>query len=162
MEVNTRDLENAASGLRLMSDVRVQVQGEKLIVTIENVKEAHYQQTFPRGLWPYRLIKERETLGQRQEIDLVQKSKYVESVGYENGNTFIVTLDNGLIKSIELPQKLSINGKNMMRALAPVLQMDITGRDQEMWTRLEVSTTYFHSLLILIVSKCAEKYPWRM
>ena len=139
VQVTTRDLESAGTGLRLMSDVRVQVRGDKLIVSIENVKEAHYQQTFPEGMWPYRLVKDLEQNRQRQEIDQVQRSKYIDSVGYENGNTFIVTLENGLVKSIELPQRLSINGKNMMRALASVLQMDVTGRDMDLWTRLEVS-----------------------
>ena len=36
------------------TDVRVQVQGQKLIVTIENVKEAHHQHMFPANMWPYR------------------------------------------------------------------------------------------------------------
>ena len=139
VQVTTRDLVSAGSGLRLMSDVRVQVRGDKLIVSIENVKEAHYQQTFPEGMWPYRLVKDLEQNRQRQEIDQIQRSKYIDSVGYENGNTFIVTLENGLVKSIELPQRLSINGKNMMRALASVLQMDVTGRDMDLWTRLENS-----------------------
>ena len=54
-QVVNRDLESAASGLRILSDVRVQVQGQKLTVTIENVKEAHYQHKFPANMWPYRL-----------------------------------------------------------------------------------------------------------
>ena len=54
VQVINRDLESAASGLRLLSDVRVQVQGQKLIVTIENVKEAHHQHMFPANMWPYR------------------------------------------------------------------------------------------------------------
>ena len=66
-------------------------------------------------------------------------SRYIESAGFENGNTFIVTLDNGIVQNIELPEGLSTNGKNMMRALASVLQMDVTERDQDMWTRLERS-----------------------
>ena len=141
VQVNTRDLQSAASGLRLLSDVRVQVRGEKLIVSIENVKEAHYQQTFPAGMWPYRLVTELEKAQdwERHQNEQTQRSQYIESVGYQNGNTFIVTMQNGLIKSIELPEKLSTNGKNMMRALASVLQMDITGRDMDMWKTLEVN-----------------------
>ena len=49
-----------------------------------------------------------------------------------------MTLENGLIKNIELPSKLSTNGKNMMRALASILQMDIKGRDKHTWKTREV------------------------
>ena len=66
-------------------------------------------------------------------------SRYIESAGFENGNTFIVTLENGMVQNIELPEGLSTNGKNMMRALASILQMDVTGRDEAVWTRLERS-----------------------
>ena len=40
--------------------------------------------------------------------------------------------------NIELPEGLSVNGKNMMRALASVLQMDTSGHEMETWTRREV------------------------
>ena len=47
-------------------------------------------------------------------------------------------LEDGLVSNIELPDGLSVNGKNMMRALASILQVDTTGHEMEMWTRKEV------------------------
>lgn len=135
IHVSTRDVESTASGLRIMSDVKIQVQGDKLIVTIDNMKEAHYQQTFPENMWPYTMVKDQQSMKHYQDI---QKSRYLDSIGYENGNTFTVTLENGLVKNIELPSKLSTNGKNMMRALASILQMDIKGRDKHTWKTREV------------------------
>ena len=144
IHVTNKDVQSAASGFRLMSDIKIQVQGDKLIVNIDNVKEAHYQQTYPDNMWPYTLVQDQMTV---KNYDEVQKSRYVDSVGYENGNTFIITLENGLIKKIELPEKLSTNGKNMMRALASILQMDIKGRDEHTWRRREVCTKSFNSRL---------------
>ena len=137
--MSTRDVESTASGLRVMSDVKIQVQRDKLIVTIDNMKEAHYQQTFPEHMWPYTMVKDQQNT---KHYDEVQKSRYLDSIGYENGNTFIMTLENGLVKNIELPSKLSTNGKNMMRALASILQMDIKGRDQHTWTTTEVTLDF--------------------
>merc|ERR1719435_105413 len=45
----------------------------------------------------------------------------------------------GLVSQIELPQGLSLNGKNMMRALASILQFDTTGHDMETWVKKERS-----------------------
>merc|ERR1711936_1238638 len=98
----TNDLDSSASGFRMMSDVKVQVSGNKLVVSIDNVHEAHYSHSYPKGGWPYRL---------HQERIKDPKSKYIPSV----------TLENGLIASIDLPDTLSLNGKNMMRALASIL-----------------------------------------
>ena len=58
MHVGSTDLASSASGLRMMSDVRIQVTGNRLVVTMENVQEAHYSQAYPRGGWPYRLRQE--------------------------------------------------------------------------------------------------------
>ena len=65
--------------------------------------------------------------------------RYIPSVGYENGNTFAIMLEDGLVSKIDLPEDLSMNGKNMMRALASTLQMDTTAQEMEMWTRTEVN-----------------------
>ena len=43
-----------------MSDVRIQVTGKKLVVSINNMQEAHYSHSYPRGGWPYRLTQEKE------------------------------------------------------------------------------------------------------
>ena len=60
VHVGTNDLKNSVSGFRLMSDVKVQVSGNKLVVSINNVQEAHYTHSYPKGGWPYRLIEEKE------------------------------------------------------------------------------------------------------
>ena len=65
-------------------------------------------------------------------------TRYIPSVGYENGNTFSVVLEDGLVSQIELPEGLSVNGKNMMRALASILQFDTIGHEMETWNRREV------------------------
>jgi len=132
IHVGTNDLDSSASGFRMMSDVKVQVSGNKLVVSIDNVHEAHYSHSYPKGGWPYRL---------HQEKIKDPKSKYIPSVGYENGNTFSVTLENGLIASIDLPDTLSLNGKNMMRALASILQIDLSHPDSQMgmWRKMERS-----------------------
>ena len=44
------------------------------------------------------------------------------------------------MSQIELPEGLSVNGKNMMRALASILQFDTTGHEMEMWNKREVRT----------------------
>ena len=66
-------------------------------------------------------------------------TRYIPSTGYENGNTFSMDLEAGLVKSIELPAGASVNAKNMMRALASVLQVDLTGQERTTWERKEVS-----------------------
>ena len=66
-------------------------------------------------------------------------ARYIPSTGYENGNTFSMNLEAGLVKSIELPAGASVNAKNMMRALASVLQVDMTGQEMTTWERKEVS-----------------------
>ena len=43
----------------MMSDVRIQVAGNKLVVSIDNMQEAHYSHSFNRGGWPYALTKEK-------------------------------------------------------------------------------------------------------
>ena len=58
VHVGTNDLASSVSGLRMMSDVRIQVTGNRLVVSMENVQEAHYSQAYPRGGWPYRLVQE--------------------------------------------------------------------------------------------------------
>ena len=127
-----------------MSDVKVQVQDDRLIVTIDNIQEAHFAQSYPRNSWPYRLINDKRELREgekdRREEDIQLKSKYFNSIGYENGKTFIVHLENGLAKEIELPSGLSVNGKNMMKAIASMLQVDQTERpeeDMQMWRNRE-------------------------
>merc|ERR1712235_152920 len=77
IQVGTEDLQNTATGFRFLSDVKVQVNDDKLVVTIDNIQEAHYSGTYPRHSWPYRLINDR-----RRER--------------ENGKTFVVHLENGL------------------------------------------------------------------
>ena len=49
-----------------------------------------------------------------------------------------MNLEDGLVTSIELPDGVSVNGKNMMRALASILQVDTSGHKMGMWTRKEV------------------------
>ena len=63
------EIESAVSGLRLQSDLRVQVTGDILTVTMENVKEAHYNDIYPRGTWPY------STLDQEPSPDVNTKGK---------------------------------------------------------------------------------------
>merc|ERR1711887_117570 len=130
IHVGTNDLKSSASGVRMMSDVKIQVEGNKLVVTIDNMQEAHYSHTYNRGGWPYRLT---------QEKIKDQNSKYIPSLGYEAGNTFSMVLEDGLVSQMELPQGLSLNGKNMMRALASILQFDTTGHDMETWVKRERS-----------------------
>merc|ERR1711970_1545779 len=130
IHVGTNDLKSSASGVRMMSDVKIQVERNKLVVTIDNMQEAHYSHTYNRGGWPYRLT---------QEKIKDQNSKYIPSLGYEAGNTFSMVLEDGLVSQIELPQGLSLNGKNMMRALASILQFDTTGHDMETWVKRERS-----------------------
>ena len=65
--------------------------------------------------------------------------RYIRSAGYENGNTFSMRLQDGLVETITLPEGLSVNGQNMMRATASILQMDTTGLDKKMWTKNEVN-----------------------
>ena len=48
-------------------------------------------------------------------------------------------MEAGLVKGIELPAGASVNAKNMMRALASVLQVDMTGQEMTTWERKEVS-----------------------
>ena len=50
-----------------------------------------------------------------------------------------MNLEAGLVKSIELPAGASVNAKNMMRALASVLQVEMTGKEMTTWERKEVS-----------------------
>jgi len=136
VQVGTSDHATTASGFRLMSDVKVQVSGQKLVVSSTNVQEAHYSHLYPEGGWPYRLL---------QEKDKQSKSMYIPSIGLENGYTFAITLEDGLVSSIELPKELSPNkqlsnnAKNMMRALASILQIDISGYELGMWTKRERS-----------------------
>ena len=59
VQVGTNDLDSSASGLRMMSNVKIQVSGNKLVVSVDNVKEAHYSHSYPRGGWPYRLMQEK-------------------------------------------------------------------------------------------------------
>merc|ERR1712106_923548 len=139
VHVGTNDLASSVSGLRMMSDVRIQVTGNRLVVSMENVQEAHYSQAYPRGGWPYRLVQE----GVRD-----QRSMYIPSTGYENGNTFSMNIEAGLVKSVELPAGASVNAKNMMRALASVLQVDMTGQEMTSWERKELS----------IHGQCAQEY----
>ena len=70
-----------------------------------------------------------------------------------------MNLEDGLVTSIELPDGVSVNGKNMMRALASILQVDTSGHKMGMWTRKEVG--YIQQLLCLL-SSCADEHPWRM
>ena len=58
MHVGNNDLDSSASGLRMMSDIRIQVVGEKLVVNIDNVQKAHFSHSYPQGGWPYRLMQE--------------------------------------------------------------------------------------------------------
>ena len=85
--------------------------------------------------------------------------RYIPAVGYENGNTFAIMLEDGLVSKIELPEHLTLNGKNMMRALASTLQMDTTAQEMEMWTRKEVK------LIVMAIPRVycfpfVEKYSW--
>merc|ERR1712106_245792 len=141
VHVGTNDLASSVSGLRMMSEVRIQVTGNRLVVSMENVQEAHYSQAYPRGGWPYRLVQE----GVRD-----QRSMYIPSTGYENGNTFSMNIEAGLVKSVELPAGASVNAKNMMRALASVLQVDMTGQEMTTWERKEMS----------IHGQCAQEYTF--
>ena len=59
IQVGSNDLDSAVSGLRMMSDVRIQVSGNKLVVSIDNMQEAHYSHSVNRGGWPYALMKEK-------------------------------------------------------------------------------------------------------
>ena len=145
IHVGTNDLNNTVTGFRFMSDVKVQVQDDKMVVTIDNIQEAHYAQSYPRNSWPYRLVNDKRELRDGEEertFDEQLKSKYFKSIGYENGKTFVVHLEDGLAKSIELPKDLSINGKNMMKAIASMLQVDMrerTDEDMDYWKRRELS-----------------------
>ena len=67
-------------------------------------------------------------------------------------------LEEGLVSQIELPQDLSVNGKNMMRAMASILQFDTTGQEMKTWRKREVRT----SLLLMIILKFhfTEKHSW--
>jgi hypothetical protein len=58
VQVGNHDLDRSVSGIRMMSDVRIQVSGNKLVVSIDNVQEAHYSHSYPQGGWPYRLMQE--------------------------------------------------------------------------------------------------------
>ena len=58
VHVSNNDLDSSAAGLRMMSDIRIQVVGEKLVVSIDNVQKAHFSHSYPRGGWPYRLMQE--------------------------------------------------------------------------------------------------------
>ena len=77
--------------------------------------------------------------------------RYVPSAGYENGHTFSITMKEGLIDKLELPEGLSLNGKNMMRALASILQVDTTGHEMGMWTKREVWGVVNSVLISLIL-----------
>jgi len=129
VHVGTNDLVSSVSGVRMMSDVKVQVSGKKLVVSIENVKEAHFNHPYTGG-WSYRLAEEKVK---------DPMSKYIPSVGYENGNTFSMDFVNGMVTNIELPSSLSVNGKNMMRALASILQIDTEEHEIKTWSKNEGS-----------------------
>ena len=60
------------------------------------------------------------------------------------------------MSQIELPLGLSINGKNMMRALASILQFDTTGHDMETWVKREVGTISFREIDIVFI----EEHSW--
>ena len=60
VHVGTKDHANVASGFRLMSEVKVQVSGDKLVVAINKVEEAHFNQMYNRGGWPYTLMQEKD------------------------------------------------------------------------------------------------------
>ena len=147
VHVGTHDLNNTVTGFRFLSDVKVQVQADKLVVTVENIQEAHYALSYPRNSWPYRLLTDKRELREgekeKQEWEDVQlKSKFFNSIGYENGKTFIVHLENGLAKKIELPAGLSVDGQNMMKAIASMLQVDmrdINREDNYMWRKREMT-----------------------
>ena len=59
VQVGTNDLDSTVSGLRMMTDVKIQVSGNKLVVSLDNVQEAHYSHSYPSGSWPYRLMEEK-------------------------------------------------------------------------------------------------------
>ena len=147
IHVGTNDLNNTVTGFRFLSDVKVQVQADKMVVTVDNIQEAHYAQSYPRNSWPYRLLTDKRELrdgeNERQEWEDVQlKSKFFNSIGYENGHTFIVHLENGLAKKIELPSGLSVDGRNMMKAIASMLQVDMKDFKEEdnfMWRKREMT-----------------------
>ena len=145
--MGTNDLNNTVTGFRFLSDVKVQVQADKMVVTVDNIQEAHYAQSYPRNSWPYRLLTDKRELrdgeNERQEWEDVQlKSKFFNSIGYENGHTFNVHLENGLAKKIELPSGLSVDGGNMMKAIASMLQVDMKDFKEEdnfMWRKREMT-----------------------
>merc|ERR1712172_468775 len=147
VHVGTNDLNNTVTGFRFLSDVKVQVQADKMVVTVDNIQEAHYAQSYPRNSWPYRLLTDKRELreGEREKKeweDVQLKSKFFNSIGYENGKTFIVHLENGLAKKVELPAGLSVDGQNMMKAIASMLQVDmrdITEEDNHMWRKREMT-----------------------
>ena len=59
VHVGTNDLKSSVSGLRMMSDVKIQVHGKKLAVTVDNIQEAHFSHSYQKGGWPYRLSQEK-------------------------------------------------------------------------------------------------------
>ena len=62
------------------------------------------------------------------------------------------------MSQIDLPQGLSLNGKNMMRALASILQFDTTGHDMETWVKKEVGTYLFRETSFVFI----EEHSWRL
>ena len=72
-----------------------------------------------------------------------------------------------MVSKIELPEGVSVNGKNMMRALASILQVDTSVQEMEMWTRKEVrrGSHYYplcncHFLQRSIHGECAVEYAF--
>ena len=60
VHVGTSDVASSVSGMRMKTDVKVQVSGNKLYVSLDNVHEAHYSHSYSNGGWPYRLEAEKD------------------------------------------------------------------------------------------------------
>ena len=56
---------------------------------------------------------------------------------------------NGMVTNIELPGSLSVNGKNMMRALASILQIDTEEHEIKTWSKNEVCNIKYQATKLM-------------
>merc|ERR1712240_159340 len=104
VHVGTTDYDSNASGFRTKADLKIQVSGNKLKVSVSNFRRATFNHPYPENTWPYKQVNETE-------------STYLKVDDFVDA-PFSFTLEHGLVHDIEVPSQAPFWLKNMMRAFA--------------------------------------------
>jgi len=122
VHVGTTDYDSNASGFRTKADVKIQVSGNKLKVSVSNFRRATFNHPYPDNSWPYKQVNE-------------TKSTYLNVDDFVDA-PFSFTLEHGLVHDIQVPTSAPFWLKNMMRAFASSIQIDL----QKLQTDLQFTT----------------------